>query len=137
MKNPPNPELKKLLQTAKTIAVVGASDKPARDSYHIMKFLIDHGYNVLPVNPAYNEILGKRCYPDLRQIEEQVDIVDIFRRSEEVLPVVQDAIIIGAPAVWMQLGVVNEEAATVAQRAGLTVIMNRCIKIEYNALIDA
>lgn len=135
MKNPTNQEIKKILQEVKTIAVVGASNKPDRDSNHVMQFLIEKGYNVIPVNPAYPEILGKKCYPDLRQIDDTIDIVDIFRRSEEVLPIVQDAAIVGAKIIWMQLGVENEEAAQLAQRAGMNVVMNRCIKIEHGSLL--
>lgn len=134
--NLPRSTIKKILQEAKTIAIVGASDKLSRDSFHIMSFLLEAGYNVIPVNPAYNEILGKKCFPDLRQLEERVDIVNIFRRSDEVLPIVQDAMLIGAPAIWMQLGVVNEEAASLAERAGIHVIMNKCIKVEYQMLMQ-
>lgn len=134
--NPQSSTIKKILQEAKTIAIVGASVKPSRDSFHIMRFLMEAGYNVIPVDPAYNEILGKKCFPDLRQLEEQVDIVDIFRRSDEILPIVQDAMLIGAPAIWMQLGVVNEEAASLAERAGINVIMNKCIKVEYQILMQ-
>lgn len=136
MMNPANQLIKKILEEAKTIALVGASEKPNRDSYHIMKFLIDNGYNVIPVNPAYSEVLGKKCYPDLRQIEERIDIVDIFRKPDEVLSIIQDAMMVGAKTVWMQLGVVNEEAAAIAERAGVVVIMNRCIKIEYQNLVN-
>jgi hypothetical protein len=131
MMEPASLEIKKILEEAKVIAIVGASDKPHRDSYHIMEFLIGAGYNVIPVNPAYKEILGKKCYPDLRQIDENIDIVDVFRRSEELLPIVQEAIMVGAGTIWMQLGVVNEKAAAIAGKAGLNVVMNRCIKIEY------
>ncbi|MBI5475295.1 MAG: CoA-binding protein [Ignavibacteriales bacterium] len=131
-----NQTIKKILEEAKTIAIVGASNKPLRDSYQIMKFLIEKGYNVIPVNPSYTDILGKKCYSDLRQIDEPIDIVDIFRRSDEVLPIVQDAMLSGAKTIWMQLGVINEEAATIAERTGITVIMNRCIKIEYLNFID-
>jgi Predicted CoA-binding protein len=128
-------DIKKILKEAKNIAIVGASDKPHRDSYHVMEFLMDAGYNVIPVNPAYNEIFGRKCYPDLRQIDENIDIVDVFRRSEELFPIVQDAMMIGAKTIWMQLGVINEGAAALARKAGLNVIMNRCIKIEYINLI--
>ncbi|MBI5021615.1 MAG: CoA-binding protein [Ignavibacteriales bacterium] len=131
-----NSIIENILRNAKTIALVGASDKPTRDSYHIMKFLMEAGYNVIPVNPAYTEVLGKKCFPDLRQLEEPVDIVDIFRRSDEVLSIVQDAMLIGAPTVWMQMGVFNEEAASIAERAGINVIMNKCIKVEYQVLMQ-
>lgn len=127
-------ELKILLQTARNIAVVGASSKPWRDSYGIMEYLIKEGYNVIPVNPAYEEVLGKKCYPDLRSIPEKIDIVDIFRNPAEVMPIIDDAIAIGAKVVWMQLTVVNEEAKKKAEDAGLAVMMDRCILIEHRRL---
>jgi predicted CoA-binding protein len=125
-------EIKFILENAKTIAVVGASQKPERDSHMIMQFLIRYGYDVIPVNPAFTEISGRTCYPSLREIPKRIDIVDIFRRSEDVKPIVDDAIAVKANTIWMQLGVVNEEAAQTALDAGLNVIMNRCIKIEHN-----
>lgn len=128
-------ELMKILQEAKTIAIVGVSDKPNRDSYVVMRFLLDRGFNVIPVNPAYQQILGTKCYPDLQHIKEPVHIVDVFRRSEEAMTIVEDSVAIGAKTVWMQLGVINDDAADLAQRSGLNVIMNRCIKIEYSRLI--
>jgi predicted CoA-binding protein len=124
-----------ILRKAKTIAVIGASPKPWRDSGSIAQFLVGKGYNVIPVNPKYQEVLGLKCYPDLRSIGSAVDIVDIFRKPEEVLPVIDDAIAIGATTVWMQLGVVNVQAAQRAEEAGLQVIMDRCIAIEHRALI--
>jgi predicted CoA-binding protein len=130
-------EIKSILEKSKTIAIVGASQKPERDSHMIMQFLMRHGYEVIPVNPAFAEIAGKKCYPSLRKIPVHVDIVDIFRKSEDVKPIVDDAIAIKADTIWMQLGVVNEEAAKTASDAGLKVIMNRCIKIEYNMLISS
>ena len=130
-------EIKSILEKAKTIAIVGASQKPERDSHMIMQFLIRHGYEVIPVNPAFTEIAGKKCYQSLHQIPIHIDIVDIFRKSEDVKPIVDDAIAIKADTVWMQLGVANDEAAKTASNAGLKVIMNRCIKIEYNALISS
>ncbi len=128
-------ELKKILQEVKTIAIVGASGSDSRDSYKVIQFLLEQGYNVIPINPAYKEILGRECYPELKLIKEAVDIVDIFRKSEDVIPIVQDAIVIKAKTVWMQLGVINDDAADLAQRSGLNVIMNRCIKIEYSRLM--
>jgi predicted CoA-binding protein len=124
-----------ILRKAKTIAVIGASPKPWRDSGSIAQFLVGKGYNVIPVNPKYQEVLGLKCYPDLRSIGSAVDIVDIFRKPEEVLPVIDDAIAIGATTVWMQLGVVNVQAAQRAEKAGLHVIMDRCIAIEHRALL--
>jgi len=128
-------EIKIILQEAKTIAIVGASDKPDRDSFKVMRFLIQCGYNVIPVNPAYKEIIGKKCYPNLSEIPEHIDIVDIFRRSEDVKQIVLDAVAIKAKTIWMQLGVVNEEAGQMAVDAGINVVMDRCIKIEYTSLI--
>jgi uncharacterized protein len=127
--------IENILRKAKTIAVIGASPKPWRDSGSIAQFLIGKGYKVIPVNPKYQEVLGLKCYPDLKSIGSAVDIVDIFRKPEEVLPVVDDAIAIGATTIWMQLGVVNVEAAERAEKAGLQVIMDRCIAIDHRALV--
>jgi len=128
-------DIKLILSTAKTIAVVGASPKPWRDSGSIAMFLIEKGYKVYPVNPKYEEVYGVKCYPDLKSVPEKIDIVDIFRKSEEVEPIIDEAISVGAKSVWMQLGVVNEQAAAKADAAGLKVIMDRCIAIEHRALI--
>jgi hypothetical protein len=117
--------------------MVGASDKPDRDSYRVMEYLIANGYRVIPVNPTAEQIQGERSYPSLSAIPEKVDLVDIFRRSDAVPPIVEEAIIIDAPVVWMQLDVVNEEAAETARNAGLQVVMDRCIKIEHQRLIGS
>ncbi len=127
--------VERILRKAKTIAVVGASPKPWRDSGSIAQFLAGRGYTVLPVNPAYNDVLGMKCYPDLASTGSNIDIVDIFRKPEEVLPIIDEAIAIGASTVWMQLEVVNEEAAKRAEEAGLNVIMDRCIAVEHRRLI--
>jgi hypothetical protein len=127
--------IRTILQNTKTIAVVGASPKPGRDSGTIAQFLIEKGYTVIPVNPLYKEVLGVTCYPALTSIPQKIDLVDVFRRSEEVPSIVEEAIGIGAKTVWMQLGVVNPEAAERAERAGLQVVMGRCIAIEYRHLI--
>ena len=124
--------IKKILENSISIAVVGLSPKENRPSNMVGRYLLEAGYTVIPVNPGHNEILGKKCYPSLADINEQVDIVDIFRRSEDVMPVVEQAIAIGAKVVWMQLGIVNPQAAARAEEAGLTVIMDRCIKIDHN-----
>ena len=125
-------EIKILLERARTIAVVGMSDRPERDSHSIAQFLQRTGYRVLPVNPYLRgPVLGERPYASLRDIREHVDIVDVFRRSEFVAGVVEDAIAIGAGAVWTQLGVVDRSAAQCAEAAGLQVVMNRCIAVEY------
>ncbi len=115
----------------KTIAVVGISDDSTRPSYSVATFLDLHGYRVIPVNPKLSEWNGKKCYPDLYSIPEKVDIVDIFRRSDAIPPVVDEAIAIKAKVVWMQEGIMNEEAAAKAEKAGIEVVMDKCIKKEY------
>lgn len=124
----------KILQTGKNIALVGLSPKSGRPSFQVAAYLLSAGYTVIPVNPGHNEILGQPCYPDLVSIKSRVDIVDIFRRAEDVLPIVKEAIAINAKVVWLQLGIVNQAAALVAEEAGLTVIMDRCIKIDHMQL---
>jgi predicted CoA-binding protein len=119
-----------ILKQYRTFAVVGLSPKPERPSNDVASFLKQKGYRIVPVNPGHREILGETCYPDLLSVPFPVEVVDIFRRSELVLPVVKQAIQIGARAVWMQIGVINEEAAGKARAAGLAVVMNRCPKIE-------
>lgn len=123
--------VKEVLRTAKTIAVVGFSPKENRPSNLVGCYLIRSGFRVIPVNPGHSEICGLKCYPDLASIPEPVDVVDIFRRSEEVLPVVAEAIAIRAKVIWMQQGIINHEAATLAEKAGLIVIMDRCIKVDH------
>ena len=124
-------EISKLLKEYKTIAVVGLSPKENRPSNQVARYLIEAGYNIIPVNPGQSEILGKTCYPDLKSIPEHIDIIDIFRRTEDVPPIVVDAISINAKVIWMQQGIVNEEAAALARKAGLTVIMDRCLKVDH------
>ncbi len=126
--------LRRILRESRTIAVVGLSPKWHRPSYFAAKYLLDHGYRVIPVNPGHGEILGQRCYPSLTAIPEPVDVVDIFRRPRDVPPQVDEAIAIGARVVWMQIGIVHEEAAARARAAGLEVVMDRCMKIEYARL---
>ena len=128
-------ELKKILREAATIAVIGASPKPWRDSRSIMEYLLSHGYTVIPVNPSYHSVLDRECYPSLRDISASVDIVDVFRNPSEVLPIVDDAIAINAPTLWMQPGVTNEDAAARAHLAGMNVVMDRCIAVEHRHLI--
>ena len=125
-----------LLTNARTIAMVGASDRPDRASYAVMRFLQEQGYRVIPVNPRITgeHVHGEYIWRELGQIGGPIDIVDIFRKSEEVGPIVDDAIAIGAKAVWMQLGVENAEAAAKAEAAGLKVVMNHCPKIEFARL---
>ncbi len=129
-------EIRALLTSIKRIAMVGASPKPDRPSYGVMHFLLDHGYGVIPVNPglAGGEILGQSVMASLAEVEGPVDMVDIFRNSEAAGESVDEAIAIGATAVWMQLGVINAEAAARAEGAGLKVVMNRCPKIEIGRL---
>ncbi|MFB3089646.1 MAG: CoA-binding protein [Acidiferrobacterales bacterium] len=128
------PALRRILQQNRVIAVVGLSANWYRPSYFAAKYLQEHGYRIIPVNPRYEEILGEKCYPTLRDIPEPVDVVQIFQRADQVLPFGEDAIDIGAKVVWMQLGIVNEEAAERARQAGLDVVMDRCMKIEHARL---
>lgn len=123
----------KMLRTYRTWAVVGCSDDPRRPSYGVARFLNDLGLTVICVNPNHDSCIeGPPCYPDLRSVEEPIEVVDIFRRSEAVLPHVEEAIEVGAKAVWMQLGVINEKAAQLAAHAGLDVVMDRCPRIEFD-----
>jgi predicted CoA-binding protein len=114
------------LRNSKTIAVVGLSDNPQRDSYRVAKYLQSQGYRIIPVNPMIEEALGEKSYPDLKSVPEPIDMVDIFRRSELVPPVVDEAIEVGVKYIWMQDGVINPEAAAKAEAAGIPVIMNDC-----------
>ncbi|MEK6200977.1 MAG: CoA-binding protein [Desulfobulbaceae bacterium] len=123
--------VKDVLRSAGTIAVVGFSPKENRPSNMVGRYLIQAGFRVIPVNPGHSEICGLKCYPDLTSIPESVDVVDIFRRSEDVLPVVEEAIGIRAKVIWMQQGIINHEAKELAEQAGLIVIMDRCIKIDH------
>lgn len=127
-------ELKSIFASSKTIAVVGLSDKPERDSYRVAEYLQAHGYRIIPVNPAVAEVLGEPSYASVAEIPGPVDVVDIFRKPDAVGPIVQEAISTGARVVWMQLGVVNEPAAAAARAAGLQVVMDRCMKIEHRRL---
>jgi predicted CoA-binding protein len=117
-----------ILNFSRVVAVVGLSSKPDRPSYRVASYLKEQGYKIIPVNPEERKILGELCYPDLDSIPESVDVVEIFRRSEEVLPIVEEAIKIGAKAVWMQEGVINKEAAARAREAGLLVVMDKCMR---------
>lgn len=128
------PTLRRILGDYKTIAMVGLSANWYRPSYFAAKYLQDHGYRVIPVNPNYEEILGEKCYSRLEDIPEPVDIVDVFQRSENVPPFAKSAIAIGAKVLWLQLGVMNEEAEQMARDAGLEVVHDRCMKIEYARL---
>ena len=129
--------IRRVLIGSKTIAVVGASPKPERDSYHIAKYLIDKGYDVIPVNPGQAEILGKKCYPDLKSIPRKVDIVDVFRASEHIPPIAEEAAAIKAECLWLQSGIAHEEAAKKASEAGLYVVQDRCIATLHRVLVHA
>ena len=127
-------ELRRILKNNHTIAIVGLSADWYRPSYFAAKYMQEHGFRIIPVNPKYDEILGEKCYPNLKAIPDAVDIVDVFRKPEDCVPIAQDAVAIGAKVFWMQLGVINEEAAHVAEAGGLEVVMDRCVKIEYARL---
>jgi predicted CoA-binding protein len=127
--------LRRVLTRYRTIAVVGISANWFRPSYFAAKYMQDHGYRVIPVNPNYAEVLGEKCYPALAAIPDLVDIVDCFRRPGEMVPLARDAVAIGAKVLWMQLGIRNDEAAAIAADAGLEVVMNRCVKIEHARIL--
>jgi predicted CoA-binding protein len=129
-----SPTLRRILTACRTIAVVGLSAEWHRPSYFAAKYMQQHGYRIVPVNPRYDEVLGERCYPSLADIPHPVDMVDVFRRTEDVLPIAEQAIAIGAKCLWQQLGVQNLEADALARAAGLDSVMNRCVKIEHARL---
>jgi predicted CoA-binding protein len=129
-----SPIISRVLQTCRTLAVVGLSADPARPSFSVARYMQEHGYRIIPVNPRYGSILGEKCYPDLKSVPEAVDLVDVFRRPAYCVAIAEDAVAIGAKALWLQIGVVNEEAKRIAEAAGLTVVMNRCLKIEHARL---
>ena len=128
-------KIAELLRSAKTIAVVGLSDNPARTSYGVSAYMQSQGYRIIPVNPAISEALGEKSYPTLSEVPEKIDIVNVFRRSEYVPEVVEEAIRVGVPAIWMQEGVVHEKAAEKARAAGVFVVMDRCILKEHRRLV--
>ena len=129
-------EIKEMLEQTKTIAILGLSPKPQRDSYMVAKYLQAKGYRIIPVRPGQKEILGEKAYPDLTSIPEKLEIVDIFRRSEHVPAIVDEAIKAGAKVIWMQEGVVHHDAAIKASQSGLTVIMDRCMLKECRVLCE-
>jgi predicted CoA-binding protein len=121
----------KILKSFRDVAIVGVSANPEKPSNIVFKYLTAQGYNVIPVNPTIDEVLGKKCYASLSDIPEKVEVVDIFRRSEDIPPIVDEAIKIGAKAVWMQEGIINDSAAEKAQAAGLLVVMDKCMRKEH------
>jgi predicted CoA-binding protein len=126
--------LRRILRECRVLAVVGLSADWYRPSYFAAKYMQEHGYRVIPVNPKYDSILGERCYKSLRDIPEKVDLVDIFRKTQDVMPIAEEAVAIGAKVLWQQLGVKNEAAAELARAAGLETVMDRCVKIEHGRL---
>jgi predicted CoA-binding protein len=126
--------LRRILRESRTLAVVGLSADWFRPSYFAAKYMQEHGYRVIPVNPKYESILGEKCYKALRDIPEKVDLVDIFRKTQDVMPIAEEAIAIGAKVLWQQLGVKNEAAAAKVRAAGLEAVMDRCVKIEHGRL---
>ncbi len=131
---PEKNEIADLLRTSRVIAVVGLSSNPLRPSHGVAGYMQEHGYRIIPVNPQETEVLGEKAYPSLEDVPGKIDIVNIFRRSNFVPPIVEDAIRLGARAVWMQEGVVHEQAAARARAAGLIVVMDRCILKEHRRL---
>jgi predicted CoA-binding protein len=125
-----------ILDNYRNIAMVGVSPRPDRPSYGVAAYLIEHGYNVIPVNPIATEILGRKCYPDLESVPEPVEVVDVFRRPKDALEIAEQAIKIGAKALWLQEGVINEEAAARAREAGLLVVMDHCMFKEHSRLTE-
>jgi predicted CoA-binding protein len=129
--------LRRILGRCRTIAVVGISAEWHRPSYFVGKYLLEHGYTMIPVNPKYSEVLGRRCFPSVTEAAAdgtRIDLVDCFRRAQDIGPIADEAIAVGASCLWMQLGVVNEAAAAKARAAGLDVVMDRCVKIEHGRL---
>ncbi|ODC04872.1 CoA-binding protein [Terasakiispira papahanaumokuakeensis] len=126
--------LKSLLQHSRRIAIVGLSNNPDRASYRVALYLQQQGYQLMPVNPKLDEVLGLPCYPDLMHLPQQPDLVDIFRRAEDCLPIVEEAISLKIPAIWLQLGIQSASCRNAAEAAGLTYVEDRCIKIEHDRL---
>ena len=126
--------LRRVLRDTRTLAVVGLSADWFRPSYFAAKYMQEHGYRIIPVNPKYDEILGEKCYPSLAAIPEPVDLVDVFRKPADAPAIAREAVAIGAKTLWLQIGVVSDEARQIAEAAGLTVVMDRCVKIEYARL---
>jgi predicted CoA-binding protein len=130
----PEAQIQEILERSKTIAVVGLSPDEARDSHQVAAYMQRHGYRVIPVNPNVKTVLGERAYASLREVPEPIDLIDVFRRPEFVPAIVEDAINVQAPALWLQLGVVHEAAARRARQAGIAVVMDRCLMVEHRRL---
>jgi predicted CoA-binding protein len=128
--NPSREQIKTILEKAGAIAVVGLTDNPSRPAYEVSEAMLQRGYRIIPVNPTGESVLGQKGYASLGDIPEPVDIVNVFRRPEHTPPIAEEAVRIGAKTVWLQLGIANDEAADIAAKAGLTMIMDRCIKVE-------
>ncbi len=129
--------LRRILATSRVIAVVGLSGNWYRPSYFAAKYMQEHGYKIIPVNPNYTEVLGEKCYPDVASIPERIDVVDCFRKPDEMPPLAREAVAKGAKVLWMQLGIRNDEAAKIANAAGLDVVQNRCVKIEHARIMGS
>jgi len=130
-----NKNIENILNKYRNVAIVGISTDPAKPSYQVAEYLKNAGYNIYPVNPNYDSFLGEKCYPGLKEITESIDIVDIFRRPEHIIPIVEEAIAVHAKVVWMQLGIQNNNAAQRALEADIDVVMNRCMKVEHMQLV--
>lgn len=126
--------VREILASAKTIAVVGISKNPEKPSYRVAEYLKNAGYDVIPVNPNYDEVLSEKCYPDLRSVDVAIDIVDVFRKSEDVMPIAKEAAELGIKCFWMQLGIKNDEARKLLEEKGITVIDDTCIKIFHSSM---
>lgn len=134
--NADDDQIREILTRARTVAVVGISHKEHRDSHKVAKYLQEKGYQMIPVNPKYREVLGETCYPDLKSVPQHIDIVDIFRNVAAIPGIVDEAISVGAGCVWMQLGLAHNESADKARSAGLDVVMCKCTKVEHTRLLD-
>ena len=126
--------LRRVLRESRTLAIVGLSADWFRPSYFAAKYMQEHGYRIIPVNPKYDTILGEKCYPSLAAIPEPVDLVDVFRKPADAPAIAAEAVAIGAKTLWLQIGVISDEALEIAENSGLTVVMDRCVKIEYARL---
>jgi predicted CoA-binding protein len=133
-KNPEPAEIEEIIRGSKTIAVVGLSSKTDRDSNRVAKYLMEQGFDIIPVNPRETEILGKKSYPDLMAIGKEIDIVDVFRKGEATPPIVREAIRVGVKNIWLQEGIVSQESYDLAVKAGLNIVMDKCLLVEHRRL---